>query len=138
MSQFKNFPTKLKLFKDEADFQSWFSGYITDQYWWIAQHKLSDQSMSKKPCDYFFINEVGQTVWCELKVIPGFTININRFEPQQVEFLTHLTSLYRQWLPRYSLAYAVLYSKKNQEVRYLPWDEIQQQLLETGSLKVFE
>lgn len=149
---FPQLPQPTKYFQYEADFQTWFSGEIKALYWAIPQHKISDMSRNEKPCDYFFFDEKGRTFFCELKVLDGYTLNINRFEPQQVEFMTALASRCRHLLQQiplerktaedvdllHSLPYAVLYCQKTREVKYLPWWTLQDELLQKGSVKVFE
>lgn len=112
-------PQPTKNFHYEADFQVWFQEQVIAHYdnQYVMQHKLSDQALNRKPCDYFYFDEIGRAYFCELKVIPGYTINISKFEYQQVEFLTEL---FRRE-SGHSFPYAVIYSEKVGKAIYLPW-----------------
>lgn len=81
-------------FKLEKEFQHWIGQCIEEHHgvgW--PYHKMSDQSRDEKPCDCFYVDEDGRTYFMELKNIERYTLNLNKFEPQQVEFLSKLSSL---------------------------------------------
>jgi len=132
-------------FKVEKDFQWWLGKQIHDHHgmWW-PYHKMSDMSIDKKPCDCFYVDELGRTYFMELKIIDGYTFNINKMESQQVEFLSKLSKMQKRFddfpeLVDYtsSLALLLVYSKKLHEWKCLHWIAVEKELLEHGSIKVF-
>lgn len=96
---------------------------------------MSDMSADKKPCDCFYVDEIGRTYFMELKIIDGYTFNINKMQPQQVEFLSKLSKTDK--FSQRSLPLLLVYSKKCHEWKCLEWIEIEKELLENGSVKVF-
>ena len=132
------------VFKLEKDFQAWIGTQIQEHHgmWW-PYHKMSDQAVGKKPCDCFYVDEIGRTYFMELKMIDGYTFNINKMESQQLEFLSRLSKMqmfdwYRQNPDDdHLLPLLLVYSKKLREWKCLHWIEIEKELLEKGSIKVF-
>lgn len=121
-----------KKFHLEKEFQTWF-GQECKKFGFLY-HKISDQSRGLKPLDCWFVDWQGVTNWCELKILDGYTLNINVFEPQQVEYLTKVSKLGNV----HSRAFTALYCKKNFRYILIPWEHIIDKLLTEWSIKVFE
>lgn len=128
-----------KPFKLEKEFQYWIGQCIEDHHglWW-PYHKMSDQAIIQKPCDCFYVDSDGRTCFMELKTIDSYTLNLKKFEPQQVEFLSKVSSLQEKGPLAMTYALAVVYSKKLHRWEVFHWNEIEEELMEKGSIKLFQ
>jgi len=101
---------------------------------------MSDASSDKKPCDCFYLDEDWCTYFMELKMIDAYTLNLKKFEYQQVEFLSRVSTLeptsgFHEF---YSRALALIYSKKLQRWEVFQWQHIEERLMQHGSAQLFE
>lgn len=123
-----------KHFQLEKDFQRWFREQI-ENHFGIGHpyHKMSDMDIQKKPCDCFLVDDIGRALFCELKIIPGLSLNLNKYEYQQVEFLTKVSSRGQV----HSLALSPVYSQKFQTWYLYDWEKLMPRLFAENSIKIF-
>lgn len=114
-------------FRLEKEFQAWYGRMLKSKG--HLYHKISDMSRWLKPCDMFDVAPSGVTSFRELKKIDWYTININHFEPQQIEFMI------RAW-ERWTSTFIVVYSVKLNQYVELNWYTIAKLLVSEKRLKI--
>ena len=114
----------------EKDFQSALNKELKKQ--WHYVYKFPDTWYAQKPYDCIFLNKENWiTYHCELKLISGITININKLEPQQHYYLDFISSINNE------LALVLIRSKKFNSYKWFRYKDFMSMKNEKGWVKVF-